>query len=181
MRTDTDELERLRYPIGRMTWEPALDAVARAALIADLAGLPSRLLRAVDGLGADQLEAAYRPGGWTLRQVVHHVADSHINSYVRFRLAATEDEPAIMAYDEAAWAELADARSMDVSVSLRLIDALHARWVGFLNGLAPQAWERSYRHPQLGLVSLDAALQMYSWHGRHHVAHIVNARSRAGW
>lgn len=181
MRTDTDEMERLRYPIGRMTWEPALDVVARSAHIADLAGLPGHLLRAVDGLDADQLEAAYRPGGWTLRQVVHHVADSHINSYIRFRLAATEDEPAITAYDEAAWAELADARSLDVSVSLRLLDALHARWVAFLNGLAPHDYERCYRHPQLGVVSLDAALQMYSWHGRHHVAHIVSARSRAGW
>jgi uncharacterized damage-inducible protein DinB len=173
-------LEQLRYPVGRATSRDTLSAAERAARIGELAGLPAHLLAAVDGLGAEQLEAPYRPGGWTLRQVVHHVADSHINSYIRFRLAATEREPRIPVYDQDAWAQLADS-SLDVSVSLRLLDALHARWVAFLLGLEPAAFARVYVHPELGSVTLDAAIQLYAWHGRHHVAHIVNARSRAGW
>jgi uncharacterized damage-inducible protein DinB len=176
-----DELEQLRFPIGRLRPRRGIDETERGRLIADIAALPARLSAAVAGLRSDQLETPYRPGGWTLRQVVHHVADSHMHSYIRFKLALTADEPTIPAYDEAAWARLPDAQGEDVMVSLRLIDALHTRWVEFLYGLDHDDWLRAYRHPELGRVTLDVALQIYAWHSRHHTAHIANTRQRAGW
>jgi uncharacterized damage-inducible protein DinB len=178
---DENELERLRYPVGRLRPKRELSTSDRAGLITEIAELPSRLAAAVHGLTAAQLDTPYRPGGWTLRQVVHHVADSHINSYVRFKLAVTEDEPAITTYDEAAWALLPDAQGDDVGVSLRLLDALHTRWVQFLRSLQPEEWQRAYRHPELGRVSLDVALQIYGWHSLHHTAHVTVTREREGW
>jgi uncharacterized damage-inducible protein DinB len=179
--TGEDELEQLRYPVGRLRPRRGLDDTDRARLIADIAALPARLSAAVAGLRSDQLETPYRPGGWTLRQVVHHIADSHMHSYIRFKLALTADEPAILAYDEAAWARLPDAQGGDVTVSLRLIDALHTRWVEFLRSLDSNDWLRAYTHPELGRVTLEVALQIYGWHSLHHTAHITNTRQRAGW
>jgi hypothetical protein len=178
---EPDELEALRYPIGRLRPRLALDEAERQRLTDTIAKLPVRLAAAVDGLTAAQLATPYRPGGWTLGQVVHHVADSHINSYVRFKLAATEHEPAITTYDEASWARLPDAHGTDVSVSLRLLDGLHARWVQFLRSLGPDAWERAFVHPELGRVTLTVALQIYGWHSLHHTAHITVTRQREGW
>lgn len=175
------DLEQLRYPIGRFQARAGLSSAERAALIDDIAAVPAAFRAAVAGLSDEQLEMPYRPGGWTVRQVVHHVADSHMNSYVRFKLAATEPEPAIKTYDEAAWAELADARSEDVEVSLVLLESLHRRWTRFLRSLADEQFERAFLHPELGRVTLDVSVQLYAWHGRHHLAHITRLRERMGW
>jgi len=135
----------------------------------------------VAGLTGAQLDTPYRPGGWTVRQVVHHVPDSHLNSYVRFRWALTEEEPDIKAYHEDRWAELADARTAPVEVSLALLDSLHARWVALLRSLNEQEWKRTFRHPQHGLITLEKNAALYAWHGRHHTAHITRLRERNGW
>lgn len=177
---DDEALERLRYPIGRFRARAGLTAEERDALIGDIAALPADLRRAVADLTAGQLDTPYRPGGWTVRQVVHHVPDSHLNAYVRFKLAVTEEEPAIKVYDEAAWAELADGRGEDIATSLALLDALHRRWTSFLRALPPEAWARAFRHPELGRVTLEANLQLYAWHGRHHLAHVTAVRDGQG-
>lgn len=143
--------------------------------------LPGDLRKVVSGLKEPQLDTAYRPGGWTIRQVVHHIADSHINSFVRFRLALTEDAPIIKPYNQAAWAELADSKVARVEVSLHLIEALHARWVILLRSLKSTDMTRTFRHPELGENNLDWALGLYAWHGRHHVAQITGLRDRQGW
>jgi len=171
----------LRYPIGRFEAVARLSPVEREERIAALASLPEELRAAVAGLSPEQLDTPYRPGGWTVRQVVHHLADSHMNAYVRFKLAVTEEEPVVKTYDEAAWAELADARLAEVELSLRLLESLHARWVVFLRSLSPAQWERGFRHPEHGLMPLERVLQLYAWHGRHHVAHITSLRARMGW
>lgn len=175
------ELERLRYPIGRFRPQPELTEAERNERIDRIAALPAEVRAAVAGLTDEQLDTPYRPGGWTVRQVVHHLPDSHMNAYVRFKLAATEDEPAIKAYQEAAWAELADGRTADIEVSLALLDALHRRWTLFLRSLAATDFARAFRHPELGPVTLDTNLQLYAWHCRHHVAHITRLRERSGW
>jgi hypothetical protein len=136
---------------------------------------------AAAGLDNQRLDTPYRPGGWTVRQVVHHLPDSHLNSYVRFRLALTEDEPIIKPYDESRWAELTDARTAPVEISLAFIESLHRRWMLLLRSLAPADLARQFRHPELGVVSLDRNLALYAWHGRHHVAHITSLRERMGW
>ena len=136
---------------------------------------------AVAGLTPEQLDTPYRPGGWTVRQVVHHVPDSHINSYVRFKLALTEEEPTIKPYDEARWAKLADTATTPVEVSLTLLDSLHSRWVPLLQSLTEADFARQFRHPELGMVRLDRNLALYAWHGKHHVAHITSLRERMGW
>jgi hypothetical protein len=143
--------------------------------------LPARLREVVTGLSDDQLDTPYRPGGWTVRQLVHHLADSHINSYVRFRLALTEDEPTIKPYNEGLWAELEDARGLPVDVSLKLLEVLHTRLVALLRSLTPCDWERQFRHPESGIVSLDRNVALYAWHGNHHVAHIARLRERMQW
>jgi len=134
----------------------------------------------VAGLSEPQLDTPYRPGGWTVRQVVHHVPDSHINSYVRFRLALTENEPTVKPYDESRWAELADSRTAHIETSLALLESLHERWVLLLRSLSPADFRRQFRHPELGAVSLEKNLALYAWHGRHHVAHITSLRERMG-
>ena len=139
------------------------------------------ITQAVAGLDDAQLDTPYREGGWTIRQVVHHVADSHANSYIRFKLALTEDWPIIKPYDEASWAELVDSRSLPVSTSLDLLTALHARWVALLRTLKAEDWERTLNHPEAGVMSLDLMLGLYAWHCEHHVAHITALRSRMGW
>src|SRR5690348_12603784 len=171
----------LRFPIGQPERHQHLSPEQRLPLIETVAQLPMRLGVAIGGLTAAQLDTPYRPGGWTVRQVVHHFADSHMNGYVRFRLALTEDEPTIKPYDQTKWAELKDAASEPIEVSLQLIDALHRRWVVLLNSMSDADFARRLRHPELGTVRLDTYLASYGWHCRHHAAHIHNLRQRMGW
>ena len=171
----------MQYPIGKFEYPGPSSDEQRREWIANIAETPACLRAAVRGFSPEQLDTPYRPGGWTVRQVVHHVPDSHLNSYVRFRLALTEQEPTIKPYDEARWAELHDARSADIEMSLELLDALHRRWTCLLRSLSSEDWRRTFRHPEIGLVSLEKNLALYSWHGRHHVAHITTLRERMRW
>ena len=164
-----------RFPIGRFEYPQAVSPAEREALLGRLASAPARLRAAVAGLTGPQLDTPYREGGWTVRQVVHHLPDSHMNSYVRFKLALTEDEPTIKPYDEAAWALLGDTAATPVEISLTLLECLHARWVTLLRGLTEEQWQRAIRHPVNGLFRLDQVLALYAWHGDHHIAHITNA------
>ncbi len=170
-----------RYPIGKFHYEGSLTEEQKKACLDDIASTPPNLRAAVKGLSEAQLDTPYRPGGWTVRQVVHHVPDSHMNSYVRFKLAITEDEPTIKPYAEDRWAELADAKSAPVEVSLTLLDSLHERWVRLLRSLGPEEWKRTFRHPELGAMTLEKTLALYAWHGRHHVAHITELRKQMSW
>ena len=170
----------LRYPIGKFDISAAVPPGSRAQLIDQIEAAPAGLRDAVRGLSPEQLDTPYRPGGWTVRQTVHHVADSHMNSYIRLRLALTENEPVIKPYDEAKWAELIDSR-MPVEVSLDLLECLHRRWVVLLRNLSESDFGRNFRHPAIGLVRLDTNLALYAWHGRHHTAHITALRHRNGW
>lgn len=171
----------LRYPIGKFEFRAAAPAGARPQSIAILEAAPQRFREAVRNLTDVQLDTPYRPDGWTVRQVVHHVADSHINAYVRCRLALTEDEPIVKTYEEARWAELPDARALPVEVSLQLIAGLHQRWMALFRNLAPADFARAFRHPELGTMTIDATLALYAWHSRHHEAHITSLRGRSGW
>lgn len=171
----------LRYPIGKFHFDgPLTEGQTRKALD-DVAIAPANLRSVVKGLSEAQLDTPYRPGGWTVRQVVHHVPDSHMNAYVRFKLALTEDDPTIKPYAEDRWAELADTNATPVEVSLTLLDSLHDRWVRLLRSLTPEEWKRTFRHPDLGSMPLEKSLALYAWHGRHHVAHITALRVREGW
>jgi uncharacterized damage-inducible protein DinB len=152
----------------------------RSALIDNIALVPARMRAAVRSLNDAQLDTPYRDGGWTVRQVVPHVPDSHLNAYTRFKLALTEEVPTIKPYNEAAWAELPDSRGAIV-VSLDLLEALHERWVPLLRTLEEADYQRTFKHPEMGLMTLGALLRLYEWHGRHHVAHITNLRERMGW
>ncbi|HEX6895704.1 MAG TPA: bacillithiol transferase BstA [Bryobacteraceae bacterium] len=171
----------LRYPVGKFQFPASISAEQRSRFVEEIAATPAHLRAAVAGLGDSQLETPYRPGGWTVRQVVHHVPDSHLNSYTRFRLALTEDQPVIKPYQEDRWAELADARTGPIEVSLRLLECLHSRWIALLRSLTEQQWKLSFRHPDLGPVTLEQNAALYAWHGRHHVAHVTNLRDRMGW
>ncbi len=171
----------LRYPIGEFKFEGSLAGDARRRAVDDIEAAPARLRAAVQGLSAPQLDMPYRPCGWTVRQVVHHVPDSHLNAYTRFKLALTENEPTIKPYDEARWAELADVRQAPLEVSLALLEALHIRWVLLLRSLGAEEFARRLRHPERGVMTLDEALGYYAWHGRHHIAHITSLRERMGW
>lgn len=171
----------LRYPIGPFEWKGGITDEERRDLIGAIEETPMRLRTAVEELTDEQLDTPYRPGGWTVRQVVHHVPDSHLNAYLRFKLALTEDEPTVKTYDEKRWAELADARSLPVEVSLSLLDTLHQRFVTLMRSLRPADFARTFRHPELGTVSLDRQIALYAWHGHHHVAHITSLRERMGW
>lgn len=171
-------MDDLRYPIGKLTFPESLDDAQRRALIDEIAAAPARLREAVAGLDDARLDTPYRPGGWTARQVVHHLPDSHLNAYVRCKLALTEDTPTIRTYNEAAWAELSDSRA-PIDLSLDLLDAVHRRWVLLLRSLGPSDWARTLRHPDYDrLLSLDDVLAIYAWHGRHHVAHVALVRRR---
>ena len=171
----------LRYPIGEFKFEAPLAQDQRQALIVKIEQTPARMRAAVADLNGEQLDTPYRPEGWTVRQVVHHVPESHLNSYIRFKLAITEDEPVIKPYFEDRWAELDDARQAPIALSLDLLETLHGRWVWFLRSLKEKDWQRTFRHPELGLVSLDKNVALYAWHGQHHVAHITALRERMGW
>lgn len=171
----------LRYPIGNFKYAGPPTPEQRQELLLHIEQTPARLRAALKGLTPQQLDTPYRPEGWTVRQVVHHVPDSHLNAYVRFKLALTEDEPTIKPYAEDRWAQLADTRETPIEVSLALLDSLHNRWVRLLRSLQPEDWKRTFRHPELGLVPLEKNLALYAWHGMHHVAHITSLRERAGW
>jgi hypothetical protein len=172
-------LENDRYPIGRFErLRGPLDAAVRAGLIDAIEKTPATIRSLVEQLDDRQLDTPYRDGGWTIRQVVHHVPDSHMNVYIRMKLAVTEETPTIKPYDEARWAELPDGRSAPISMSLDLLDGLHRRWVTFLRTLSEDQLHRTFVHPELGSVTIFEALAMYAWHGRHHAAHIRNAISR---
>jgi len=171
----------LRYPIGPFKLEgaPTDEDIQRA--IDEIAEAPVRLRAAIEGLSSEQLDTPYRPNGWTVRQVVHHVPDSHLNSYCRFKLALTEDQPTIKAYHEDRWAELEDSRTAPIEVSLAMLESLHKRWVLLLKSLAPVEFARTFRHPEIGVVSLAKNVCLYAWHGRHHAAHVTSLRDRMGW
>lgn len=166
-----------RYPIGLFTFQ----GPNRSVWQAQIAALPREMRAAIANLDDSQLDTPYRDGGWTVRQVVHHVADSHINCYTRFKLALTENEPTVKTYEEQHWAELADGKSDPVEVSLALLEPLHYRWVKLLSSFREEDWQRAFIHPVNGRTTLDKALGMYAWHGRHHVAHITTLRERMGW
>jgi uncharacterized damage-inducible protein DinB len=170
-----------RYPIGFFMPPGAFTPESRRECIDQIAAVPARLRAAVNGLTEGYLDHPYRDEGWTVAQVVHHVADSHINAYVRFKLALTEDNPPVKAYNEARWAELADASAPNVQGSLDLLTSLHGRWVAFLRSFDAEQFSRTYDHSVMGPVTLDHALALYAWHGRHHTAHITALRERMGW
>lgn len=176
-----DALEYLRYPIGKYSPPNTIDDGQRNLWIRSIAALPSELSGVVRGLSSSQLDTPYRLGGWTLRQLVHHLADSHMNSVIRFRWALTENIPLIKAYDEALWAELPDSKTLPVETSLDLLDGLHARWTGLLAGMSAADFDRRLIHPTLGELSLGWMLGLYAWHGSHHLAHISGLKERMGW
>jgi uncharacterized damage-inducible protein DinB len=171
----------MRYPIGKFTYEGDLTEEQKRFFLDDITRTPANLRAAVKGLTPAQLDTPYRPSGWTVRQVVHHVPDSHLNAYVRFKLALTEDEPTIKPYAEDRWAELADTRATPLEVSLTLLDSLHDRWMRLLRSMTPEQWKRTFRHPDLGAMTLEKTLALYAWHGRHHVAQVTTLRRRSGW
>ena len=169
-----------RYPIGKFQKPQTITPADRTGAVATLNDLPARLRGAVSGLSDAQLNTAYRDGGWTVRQVVHHVADSHMNALVRVKLALTEDWPTVKPYDEAAWATLGDM-AMPVGDSLNIIEGLHARWVKLLQSLSNEQWQRGYHHPESGRQTIEFATMLYEWHSLHHTAHITQLRERKGW
>jgi uncharacterized damage-inducible protein DinB len=172
----------LRYPVGRFDFDAPISDADYPRLIGEIAAAPGAMRSAVAGLSRDQLETPYRPGGWTVKQVVHHVPDSHLNAYTRFKLALTEDEPTIKPYDEAKWAELPDSQKVPIDVSLDLLEALHLRWVPLLRSMDAADFQRALRHPEHGRVlTLQKMLGLYAWHSRHHVAHITALKQRQGW
>lgn len=170
----------LRYPVGKFSWPTQpLTTGERSAAITAIAQAPANVRNAIRGLSEPRLDTPYRPGGWTIRQVVHHLPDSHMNAYTRFKLALTEDNPVIKPYDESAWAALPDGRTGDVGPSLEILAGLHQRWVMLLEGMTPSDFERPLRHPEHDRkLNLDMLLAMYAWHGKHHVAHITGVRER---
>jgi len=171
----------LRYPISKFHFDGPLTEEQKQKSLDDIASAPANLRKAVKGLSEAQLDTPYRPDGWTVRQVVHHVPDSHMNAYIRFKLALTEDEPTIKRYAEDRWAKLADTKSTPTEVSLTMLESLHDRWVRLLRSLGPEDWKRTFRHPEMGAMTLEKTLALYAWHGRHHVAHVTALRERSGW
>jgi uncharacterized damage-inducible protein DinB len=171
----------LRYPIGKFQRPVAFTAADRQKWIADIEALPAKMREAARGLNNQQLDTPYREGGWTVRQLLHHVPDSHLNAYCRFKLALTEDVPTIKPYDEKLWAELPDTYATPIEVSLDLLEAVHVRWVNLLKALTPAQLARKFKHPEMGELSLDQLLALYAWHSRHHLAHITELRQRMRW
>jgi hypothetical protein len=174
-------MEDLRYPVGRFQRPASLTSEQRRIAVDAIAAAPTHLRSAVSGLDDKQLDTAYRPDGWTVRQVVHHVPDSHMNAYIRFKLALTEETPTIKPYEEAKWARLEDSKSTPIATSLALLDAVHDRWLRILRSMSASDFARTLNHPESGVMNLDQMLALYEWHGRHHVAHVTNLRKRNGW
>lgn len=170
-----------RYPIGKFSFDGSLTRDQKAKFLEDIEQTPARMRAATHGLSDKQLDTPYRDGGWTVRQVVHHVPDSHMNSYMRFKLALTENEPTIRSYMEDLWAELPEAKTAPIELSLALLEDLHKRWMLMLRAISPADWKRAFRHPEIGLMTLEKNLAAYAWHGRHHVAHITALREKMGW
>ncbi len=170
-----------QYPIGKFQRPASVSDAQRHRFIQNLEDAPGLVRAAVKGLSAQQLETPYRDGGWTVRQVVHHLPDSHMNAYVRFKLALTEDQPTIKTYHEDLWATLQDARTAPTEISITLLESLHERWVLFLRSLTPADFGKTFHHPEHGLMNLDFLLALYAWHGRHHAAQITSLRERKGW
>jgi hypothetical protein len=179
--TPTKNLDAIRYPIGKVKIVTDVTPADRSRWIEQIAATPANLLAAVAGLDEEQLSERYREGGWTVRQVAHHLADEHMNAFGYFKKAATEDDPAVNVYEEPRWAETSDAREAPIKLSLDLLTALHARWVILMNSLASEDFARAYLHGRRGRVSLQEAIQLYAWHGQHHTAHITSLRERRGW
>jgi hypothetical protein len=169
------------FPIGEFQYDGPPTENQRKKLIEDIARTPAALRAAVQGLSEQQLGTPYRDGGWSVRQVAHHVPESHMNAYIRFKLALTEEEPTIKPYEQDRWAQLPDVSSTPIETSLSLLDFLHERWVCLLRLLQPDQWKRAFRHPEMGIVPLEKSLALYSWHGRHHVAHVTELRKKMGW
>jgi uncharacterized damage-inducible protein DinB len=170
-----------RYPIGKFAYAGPLTPAQRDLALAEIQQAPAHLRAALLGLSDSQLDTPYREGGWTPRQVAHHLADSHMNAYIRFKLALTELQPTIKPYMENLWAELPEAKHAPIEVSLALLDSLHQRWILMLREFQDSDWNRTFLHPELGPMSLEKTLALYSWHGRHHVAHITTLRQQKGW
>lgn len=181
MTTSSESGPDLRFPVGKLARKSELTSAERASAIDAISSAPRQLRGAVEQLTDEQLDTPYRPGGWTVRQLVHHVADSHMNAYVRFRLALTEENPTIKPYEEARWAELEDARTMPVAFSLDLLDRMHARLDVLLRATPADSFKRTLSHPENGPMTIDALLNTYAWHGRHHTAHVTALRERMGW
>ncbi|MDZ7637561.1 MAG: putative metal-dependent hydrolase [Bryobacterales bacterium] len=173
--------DELRYPVGRFGFDPSSAADQRNGWILDIARLPVDLEGALDSLSDEQLDTPYRPEGWTVRQLVHHIADSHLNAYARIRLALTEDAPLIKSYDEKRWAELPDSLSAPVGPSLQMIEGLHSRWATLLRMMEPEDFQRTLVHPESGPGTIEKYTGLYAWHGIHHLAHIRNLKERQGW
>lgn len=171
----------LRYPVGPCEWPADVSAEEKRRNLRDIAELPGKLRGAVAGLAPQHLDIPYREGGWTIRQIVHHIPDSHMNSYVRFKLALTEEQPTIKPYDEKLWAEIPEARTAPIEISLDMVDALHRRWSLMLDNMTDAGFERSIMHPEIGALKLKSMVAGYGWHCRHHVAQIVATRRRMGW
>lgn len=175
------DIENLKYPIGRYQAEENIDKAVVKKFINEIELLPKRLANAVKGLTLQQLQTPYRPDGWTIKQVVHHIADSHMNSYIRFKLALTENKPLIKPYDEKLWAELPDSRVVDINVSLDLIKSLHKRWTDLLKQLTEADLNKEFLHPESGMKKLNETICHYAWHGNHHLAHITSLKERMNW
>lgn len=173
--------EDLRFPVGKFDETLEITAERRKEFVQTIAELPAKLNQAIENLNDAQLDTHYRPEGWTLRQVVHHVADSHLNSFCRFKLGLSEDTPTIKPYDEAAWAEMADSKDVPVDLSLKIIEGVHARWTLLLNSMSDADFDREINHPERGVMSLTSMLALYDWHSRHHTAHITETRARNNW
>lgn len=169
-----------RYPVGKFDRPATVSPADRVGMIAEIDRLPAALRSATAGLSDSQLDTPYREGGWTLRQVVHHAPDSHLNAYCRFKLALTEEEPTIKTYDEARWAELSDSRA-PIDMSLTLLESLHQRWIILLRAIPDADWSKSFKHPEWGNIRLDTTLALYAWHGRHHLAHVTELKRQKGW
>jgi uncharacterized damage-inducible protein DinB len=170
-----------RYPIGKFSFDGTLTPDQKKQYLQDIEETPTRLRAAVRGLSDQQVNTPYRDGGWTVRQLTHHVPDSHMNAYIRFKLALTEDEPTIRLYMEDRWAELPESKQAPVELSLALLDSLHQRWTIVLKNISETDWKRNFHHPEMGLLSLEKTLALYAWHGRHHTAHVTALREKIGW
>ncbi|HSP88682.1 MAG TPA: putative metal-dependent hydrolase [Ignavibacteriaceae bacterium] len=175
------DLNKLKYPIGQFIFNGNITDESRKNFIKEIELLPGKLKKAVAGLNNEQLDTPYRKDGWTVRQVIHHIPDSHINAYVRFKLALTEDQPTIKTYEENEWAKLQDYYQTPIEVSLALTEAIHTRWIILLNSLEENNFKKKLKHPDWGLISLDFIVAQYAWHGKHHTSHITSLKERMGW